>query len=122
MPITFACPHCDRTIKAPDASAGKSVKCPRCGEALTVPAPPPAAFGFQADQADEPAAVPPKEKVRPIRRLDDDEDAPMASRGWAECVDRAQPHHVGRSSMGFAEPVPGGSGAGGVVCRVGSGG
>lgn len=55
MPIDVACPGCRRTLRAPDAVAGKRVKCPQCGAAMTVPQPvsaPPAAFGV-ADLIDE---------------------------------------------------------------------
>jgi TM2 domain-containing membrane protein YozV len=42
MPIIVTCPSCSTTLKAPDAAAGKKVKCPKCTSPITVPAPAPA--------------------------------------------------------------------------------
>ena len=39
MPISFECPTCGKHLKAPDAAAGKSSKCPGCGGKVTCPAP-----------------------------------------------------------------------------------
>lgn len=36
MPIPVTCPICNCKMKAPDSAAGKRVKCPKCGKALTV--------------------------------------------------------------------------------------
>jgi hypothetical protein len=41
MPIEIACPGCGKQLKAPDAAAGKRVKCPQCATVVPVPAPPP---------------------------------------------------------------------------------
>jgi TM2 domain-containing membrane protein YozV len=38
MPIVVTCPGCSTTLKAPDAAAGKKVKCPKCTSAVPVPA------------------------------------------------------------------------------------
>lgn len=56
MPIDVACPGCRKTLRAPDTVAGKRVKCPQCGAAISVPQPvsaPPAAYGGVADLIDE---------------------------------------------------------------------
>ncbi len=37
MPIE--CPHCGKSMRAPDSAAGRRVKCPRCQEAFRVSAP-----------------------------------------------------------------------------------
>ncbi|HVS40135.1 MAG TPA: hypothetical protein VMS17_31545 [Gemmataceae bacterium] len=37
MPITVRCPKCNALAAAPDAAAGARVKCPQCGEAVSVP-------------------------------------------------------------------------------------
>jgi predicted RNA-binding Zn-ribbon protein involved in translation (DUF1610 family) len=37
MPISFSCPQCGRSLKAPDQAAGKSSKCPGCGSPVTCP-------------------------------------------------------------------------------------
>jgi ABC-type multidrug transport system permease subunit len=39
MPIQFQCQQCGHAMQLPDASAGKQGKCPKCGVAVTVPAP-----------------------------------------------------------------------------------
>jgi len=36
MPIHVFCPNCKSTIRCPDSSAGKRVKCPTCGTIFTV--------------------------------------------------------------------------------------
>lgn len=41
MPIHAACPHCAKSIKAPDHLAGKSGKCPSCGGVVPIPPPKP---------------------------------------------------------------------------------
>ena len=38
MPIAVVCPGCRKPLRAPEALAGKRVKCPACGTATTVPA------------------------------------------------------------------------------------
>ncbi len=35
--IEFRCPSCRKTIKVPDALAGKQGRCPACGQGLTAP-------------------------------------------------------------------------------------
>lgn len=37
MAIKFDCPHCGSGLKAPDAAAGKQLKCPKCGRLVIVP-------------------------------------------------------------------------------------
>ena len=37
MPITFACPRCDKSYSVAEALAGKRVKCKACGQEQTVP-------------------------------------------------------------------------------------
>ena len=37
MPFTLECPHCNRSLKAPETLAGKTVHCPRCGQPMKVP-------------------------------------------------------------------------------------
>ena len=38
MPILVMCPSCSTTLKAPDAAAGKRLKCRKCSSAINVPA------------------------------------------------------------------------------------
>jgi len=37
MPITFSCPYCSHTIKAPSKLANQERACPKCQETLTIP-------------------------------------------------------------------------------------
>ncbi|HJZ93824.1 MAG TPA: hypothetical protein VKE40_23325 [Gemmataceae bacterium] len=39
MPIAISCPHCDWKGKVKDALAGKTGKCPTCGEMVPIPKP-----------------------------------------------------------------------------------
>jgi hypothetical protein len=94
MPIAVTCPGCSVNMKAPDAAAGKKVKCPKCQALITVPGSaqfevvdesPPAAkrpsFGGGSKPAIEVAAAEVEEEEKPkpkAKRLaaedDDDED------------------------------------------------
>lgn len=38
MPIEFRCPQCNKRLRTPDSSAGKTAKCPSCSNPVTVPA------------------------------------------------------------------------------------
>jgi predicted RNA-binding Zn-ribbon protein involved in translation (DUF1610 family) len=40
VPIQVTCQSCQRSFNAPDAAAGKRAKCPQCGGAIDIPAPP----------------------------------------------------------------------------------
>jgi hypothetical protein len=53
MSIVVTCPSCSVSLKAPDAAAGKRVKCPKCTSTIEVPAaaPPPSAFDEFTDEA-----------------------------------------------------------------------
>jgi hypothetical protein len=70
MPIAVACP-CGVKLKAPDAAAGRRVKCPKCGNPLSVPAPAPAADFEMVDDDPPPVAAPAKKKPKLV-----DDDAP----------------------------------------------
>lgn len=37
MPIRFACPHCEKTLKVDDRFAGRRAKCPNCRESVEIP-------------------------------------------------------------------------------------
>src|SRR5262245_51890561 len=54
MPIPVQCAHCQSKCNAPDSAAGRKVKCPKCGQVLSVPALRAAA---QAPQASPPRPV-----------------------------------------------------------------
>ncbi len=38
MPISIQCGSCRTTLKAPDASAGKTLPCPKCRQPVSIPA------------------------------------------------------------------------------------
>jgi hypothetical protein len=60
MPISVACPGCSTKFKAPDAAAGKRIKCPKCGGAIAVT--PGAATTATASTATNSATAPPAAK------------------------------------------------------------
>jgi hypothetical protein len=37
MPIQLSCPSCAASIKAPDAAAGKTARCPKCKVPIPIP-------------------------------------------------------------------------------------
>ncbi len=37
MPISVDCSNCGKTLRAKDSAAGKTAKCPSCGELITIP-------------------------------------------------------------------------------------
>lgn len=87
MPITVAC-SCGAKLRAPDAAAGKRVKCPKCGTPVAVPAaeadfevvdddPPPTPAKKKPTAAAKPVAAAVKRKPEPVEvneAVDDDED------------------------------------------------
>ncbi len=88
MPITARCPSCGGTVKAPDHLAGRTVKCPKCTAAITLPAaagdpgairtaPPPGPTPAPLPPADPVSAGPPPRPARaPAVDEDFEEDAP----------------------------------------------
>ncbi len=57
MPIPVVCGNCQTRLNAPDAAAGKKVKCPKCQTVMAVPgaaAPPPPAADTPFDFNDDP--------------------------------------------------------------------
>jgi DNA-directed RNA polymerase subunit RPC12/RpoP len=43
MDLVFKCEHCEQELSVDDSAAGVEIECPSCGQAITVPAPPPGA-------------------------------------------------------------------------------
>lgn len=37
MPIEFACPSCNQTLRVPDELAGKQARCPKCSAVVSIP-------------------------------------------------------------------------------------
>jgi hypothetical protein len=75
MAIALACPECDRQMKVKDEMAGRRVKCPGCGSAITVPSP-----EDEEQVAEEAVAKKVVRKTRPAEDDADDEPAPKKKR------------------------------------------
>lgn len=58
MTFKFACPKCQKSIKATSELAGKVAKCPGCGAKLKIPTPKPAHAGAARSRGSKPAAKP----------------------------------------------------------------
>src|SRR4051794_26873235 len=71
MSISFECPTCARHLKAPDAAAGKSSKCPGCGGKVTCPAPAKAASAVPMPAAVKPPKDPKPPAADPFENPDD---------------------------------------------------
>jgi DNA-directed RNA polymerase subunit RPC12/RpoP len=69
MSISFECTKCGKKLKAPDAAAGRSSKCPACGGKVTCPAPAPA-----TKVAQRPAASPPPSSPTDLDDFKSDDD------------------------------------------------
>ena len=74
MPISFQCPQCGKKLKAPDAAAGKSSKCPGCGGTVTCPEPVYDAEVVEMELAPEKPAG-----FNPFADLDDDKPYGVAT-------------------------------------------
>ena len=72
MSIPVICPGCSAKLNAPDAAAGKKVKCPRCQSAMLVPEALPEAAAFEVVDEPQPTKKP-IAKVKADVLLDDDE-------------------------------------------------
>ena len=82
MPIPVVCAECKSRLNAPDAAAGKTLRCPKCQMALVVPA---AAAMPEFEVVDEeptpakkPTAAPPAKKKIIVEDDDDEDDRPKA--------------------------------------------
>jgi hypothetical protein len=96
MPIATTCPHCDTKLRAPDAAAGKKIRCPKCQGTVPVSAP-------VADNDEAVQAVPPRRKSLPsdekpktrnqARPAPEEEDEPVSRRS------RKRPRKVKSASL-----------------------
>ena len=86
MPVSFRCDACQKPLRVNDERAGRRIRCPACGEAVTVPTPAAAearaAVPVQA--ASEAEAAPPARKPRRPRSRND--DRPFLARHWPLCL------------------------------------
>jgi hypothetical protein len=74
MPLHIQCPSCGNKGTAPDAAAGKKVKCPKCKQLLIVPAPSRAVTLFTPAVHHKP----------PVDSLEAEEDVPVISQEVVE--------------------------------------
>lgn len=112
MPINFPCSSCSTKMRAPDAWAGRQIKCPKCGTPVTIasaeapPAPAPAA----------PAAFPPPPAPAPPRKtpVKPPFDAVAIVRAVAEKhkaggvlkkLGKLNPKHIANARAGFAKEM-----------------
>jgi phage FluMu protein Com len=65
MPISVLCPSCNSKLNAPDAAAGKRVKCPKCQVLMELPAPEPD-FEIVDDEPPVMAKPKPKSPSKPV--------------------------------------------------------
>jgi len=76
MPIAIACPSCGARLTAPDAAAGKRVKCAKCQTVVPIPE---SDSGFEVVEA-PPVARPARPAV-PVRKptavVEEDDDKPL---------------------------------------------
>jgi hypothetical protein len=123
MPILVACPGCSTKLNAPDAAAGKRVKCPKpqCGMIVPVPAPVTEAPAFEVVE-DEPAAPPPKPKTKPLIAAveADDDDRPRSRRRRDEDEEGDRPRKRRRDdneddTLRQKNGIKSGKGAGAIV-------
>ena len=66
MPITFNC-ACGKTLRVPDANAGRRAKCPACSAVVDIPAPDPVLEVVED--------APPPPAPRPVAKPADDDDS-----------------------------------------------
>jgi hypothetical protein len=67
MPISVTCNGCQAKLNAPDAAAGKRVKCPKCGGVISIPAAVAPEYEVVEDASPAPA------KARKPQMVDEDE-------------------------------------------------
>lgn len=89
MPIPVACPGCAVRLNAPDAAAGKRVKCPKCQTPISVPAPEPDPQFEVVDEEPAPKPKPtpkPTAKAKAVAQVDDEEDELKPKKTAAKAV------------------------------------
>ncbi len=106
MPIAVICPSCDARLNAPDAAAGKTVKCPKCKASMTIPTPDAESdAGFET--VDEP--VPPK-KITAKKKSDVvlDDDQPRSKKRRRDEDDDDEDDDRPRKKKGKKKPASAG--------------
>jgi WD40 repeat protein/tRNA A-37 threonylcarbamoyl transferase component Bud32 len=106
--ISFSCPHCGRGLKAKEPLAGRSLRCPGCQQAVTVP-----------------AAAPPDHQTIPAPPLPEEEATvppPPGNQGAAGPTPRARPDLLALLAPPQAPGEIGRLGGHGVLEVLGAGG
>lgn len=70
MPVRFACPVCNTVMRMPSSKVGKKGNCPKCGQRLEIPQPPPQGTILASPLPSDPAiraAVPPLPAPPPVQ-------------------------------------------------------
>lgn len=109
MPIAVICPGCNSRLNAPDAAAGKTVKCPKCKAAMVIPETE-ANPGFETVEEAEMKTKPQgksKPAVKSDVELDDDEDDRPRKKKKIE-VDDDEEDDKPRKKKGKKKPAPAG--------------
>jgi len=91
MTIQVVCASCSRQLKAPEAAAGKVLKCPKCQQPVRVPG--------GAVTAKPPTAIKTPDKSRPPAGAKERPQTPKASRPVAPAPDRPAPDSAGHESL-----------------------
>src|SRR5438105_3392974 len=81
MPILVKCGGCQAKMNAPDAAAGRKVKCPKCGGIVAVPGAAPSKV------AAAPAPKPQKKAPPPDEDEEDEEPQPKTKKKQAASSD-----------------------------------
>lgn len=107
MSIAVVCPGCDARLNAPDAAAGRTVKCPKCKAPMRVPEP--------AEPAEEP---------KPVNSMatGGEEDRPRRKRPAADEEEDDRPRKKGKKPAKSGAPVGLIVGAVAAVLLLGGGG
>jgi hypothetical protein len=79
MPITLNCP-CGKTLRVPDASAGKRARCPACQAVIDIPAPREPEPVFEVE---EPAPTPGPSPAYKKPYADEDDEENVGTYGLA---------------------------------------
>jgi hypothetical protein len=101
----FTCPICRHGLKARESLAGKNVRCPGCGNVITVPEPP----ASPDDPARPPAPLPPAFESQPVPPIEGpgraDENPTRPAPSHPDTFEGEEPGHGAGASEGAAPPA-----------------
>lgn len=104
MPIVVACPSCAAAMRAPDNSAGRNARCPKCQTVFPIPAPSPAPAPMAAAAA---VATPGVDRGEGLDFLPDDSSPALPINPYAAPKSQSQPRPS--ASASFSSRGGGGS-------------